>query len=247
MSHGGSAQGYRTELLRFPDRQLSVIVLCNLDEISPTRLARDAADIFLYRDHTAQAGAEEGAAEAGAEVEYVAVSKARLDSLAGDFRNPKTGTIWRISSEESRLKVDVNGYNFYLAPLSDSRFRVAEGALRAEVRFDAASRSFHAQFDDGDEATFEAVELWEPEGSELIEFAGEYFSEELGTSWELVVREEGLFIEEGPDQPLAPTVKDEFKIAGMTAVFERDGQGRVAALVVDAGRVRNLRLLRKDE
>ncbi len=248
VSHGGSPQGYRTELLRFPDRQLSVIVLCNLDEISPTRLAREAADIFLSRGNSlAQADSDEGAVDVDATVEFVTISEARLDSLAGDFRNPKTGTIWRISSEEGRLKVDANGYNFYLAPLSVSRFSVADGAFRAEVRFDAASRSFHAQFDDGDEATFEAVELWEPEGSELIDFAGEYFSEELGTSWELVIREGGLFIEDGPDHPLEPTVKDEFKIAGMTLVFERDGRGRVSAVVADAGRVRNLRLTRKDE
>ncbi len=248
VSHGGSAQGYRTELLRFPDERLSVIVLCNLGEISPTGLARDVADIFLARDHElARADAVEEGGATDATVEYVTLSDEQLEPLTGDFRNPKTRTIWRIAADSGRLKVDVNGYPFHLAPLSETRFQVIDAAFEADVRFDPVARRFHAEFADGDAATFEEVELWLPRGDELAEFTGEYFSEELDASWELSIREGRLYIEDGPEQALKPTIRDEFTIAGMTLTFERDQRGRVSAIVADAGRVRDLRLIRNVE
>lgn len=248
VSHGGSAQGYRTELLRFPDQRLSVIVLCNLGEISPTGLAREVADIFLARDHElVRADVVEEGGAAAATVEYVALSDEQLEPLTGDFRNPKTRTIWRVAADAGRLKVDVNGYPFHLAPLSETRFRVVDAVFEADVRFDPVARRFHAEFADGEAANFEEVELWRPQGEELAEFIGVYYSEELEASWELSLRESQLYIEDGPEQPLKPTVEDEFTIAGMTLVFERDRRGRVSAIVADAGRVRDLRLIRKVE
>ncbi len=248
VSHGGSAQGYRTELLRFPDQRLSVIVLCNLGEISPTGLAREVADIFLARDHKlVEAAGAEGAEAAGAKAEYVTLSDERLESLAGNFRNTKTGTIWRISAESGRLKVQVDGYSFQLAPLSDTHFDAVDPAIHADVRFEPSARRFHAEFENSQAATFEEVELWLPDGSELAEFSGEYYSAELDASWELSIREGQLYIEDGPEQPLQPTVKDEFTLAGMTLMFERDRRGDISAIVADAGRVRGLRLIRKAE
>lgn len=47
VSHGGSFQGFRTVLLRFPEERFSVILLANLAEINPTELARRVADVYL--------------------------------------------------------------------------------------------------------------------------------------------------------------------------------------------------------
>ena len=47
VSHGGSWAGYRAELMRFPNERLSVAVLCNLAQTSPTVLARQVAEVFL--------------------------------------------------------------------------------------------------------------------------------------------------------------------------------------------------------
>jgi CubicO group peptidase (beta-lactamase class C family) len=45
-SHGGAYGGYRSALLRFPDKQLSVITLCNTSTASTT-LAEQVAGVFL--------------------------------------------------------------------------------------------------------------------------------------------------------------------------------------------------------
>jgi CubicO group peptidase (beta-lactamase class C family) len=53
VEHGGSMMGFRTNLLRFPDRQLAVITLCNLGGIDPALLSRQVADLYLAREFRA--------------------------------------------------------------------------------------------------------------------------------------------------------------------------------------------------
>jgi len=45
--HGGVFAGYRAEMIRFPDRQFSVAVLCNSSSITPTKLVNEIADMYL--------------------------------------------------------------------------------------------------------------------------------------------------------------------------------------------------------
>jgi CubicO group peptidase (beta-lactamase class C family) len=45
IEHGGSWQGFRTAIVRYPDRKLSVIVLANLAEAEPERLATAVAGL----------------------------------------------------------------------------------------------------------------------------------------------------------------------------------------------------------
>jgi CubicO group peptidase (beta-lactamase class C family) len=45
--HAGSWVGYSAELMRLPERRLSVITLCNLGSANPTSLCQQVADIYL--------------------------------------------------------------------------------------------------------------------------------------------------------------------------------------------------------
>jgi CubicO group peptidase (beta-lactamase class C family) len=47
VSHAGADVGFRAEMLRFPEQHFSVVVLCNLFDVSATRLAQQVADLYL--------------------------------------------------------------------------------------------------------------------------------------------------------------------------------------------------------
>ena len=47
ISHGGGFKGFRSELLRFPEKRFSVALLCNLDRIAAEELALSVAGIYL--------------------------------------------------------------------------------------------------------------------------------------------------------------------------------------------------------
>ena len=51
--HSGGAAGYDTEMLRFPDQELTVLVLSNLGDFPSTELAKQVADLYLSEELTA--------------------------------------------------------------------------------------------------------------------------------------------------------------------------------------------------
>jgi CubicO group peptidase (beta-lactamase class C family) len=240
VDHGGSAQGYRTQLLRFPDQRFSVIVLCNLGSINPTRLARRVADIYLADAFTEPKREWPPIAEE----RLVELTDDELRAWSGAYRDAETGAFWKIIAEDGRLKVDAGGRVFRLAPLSADRFRSLNPAFDVIVRFEREPRRLHVETVDGDTTTYEAVEPFQPNAARLAEYAGEYYSDELEATWLVEVRDDSLFVEGGPEGALAPTVEDEFRLRALRLEFVRDDAGRVAGIVVDAGRVRGLQLER---
>jgi hypothetical protein len=47
VQHGGAWAAYRAELLRVPDERLTVICLCNRDDLQPTALRHSILKIVL--------------------------------------------------------------------------------------------------------------------------------------------------------------------------------------------------------
>jgi hypothetical protein len=102
-----------------------------------------------------------------------------------------------------------------------------------------------------DDETFEAqrIEPFAPEEVGLAEYTGEYYSEELGTTYRLVVRDDALVathVRHDPI-PLTPSAPDAFN--GNTwffgdVQFERDADGSITGFRVTSGRVRNLLFVR---
>ena len=50
ISHSGGAAAYRSEMIRFPEQQFSIILLSNSGEMKPVEMAKQVADIYL-KDH----------------------------------------------------------------------------------------------------------------------------------------------------------------------------------------------------
>lgn len=52
IGHGGATAGFSASIQRFPDDHLSIIVLCNADELNVgTLLAKEVADVYLKNTH----------------------------------------------------------------------------------------------------------------------------------------------------------------------------------------------------
>jgi hypothetical protein len=49
--HGGGINGFVTELLRYPDRRICVVVLCNVLPMNPGRVAHDLAAIAFGQSY----------------------------------------------------------------------------------------------------------------------------------------------------------------------------------------------------
>lgn len=86
VEHGGSLGGYRAYILRFPDRRVSVALLCNLASIVPGALAHQVADVYLASVLSAPAVATgRGGATPAQIADGPAPTRAQLDEYAGTY------------------------------------------------------------------------------------------------------------------------------------------------------------------
>jgi hypothetical protein len=82
--------------------------------------------------------------------------------------------------------------------------------------------------------------------SRLGEFAGDYYSEELGAVYRIVLEGTRLTLSGGgPVRTLFPEGRDRFAVGGQTLRFLRDTRGRLTGMVLDVELVRNLMFLRR--
>jgi CubicO group peptidase (beta-lactamase class C family) len=243
--HGGSWGGYRAELMRFPDERTSVAVLCNVASSDPTGLARGVAEIYL-EDRMEAAPAPASAPASAPATPAVQVDAARLQALAGTYRDPVSRATRTITFDGGKLFVGA-GTRYELRPRSATEFAVVGIPVEVSIAFEAAGPGRLVWTQAGEEPqAFDKLALVTPSAGELAAYAGSYFSEELQATFTLSVVDGVLTLRRpaADPSPLRPLIRDEFTVPGAALRFQRDGSGAVSGFMVDAGRVRNLRFVR---
>ena len=176
-----------------------------------------------------------------------------MKDKTGVYRNPVTGSIWKLSVSEGKLWANVVGTNspgFQLAPLSATHFRPINPPPDAEVKFQRSGvgQPLVMQIEVAGQkpAIFTPTELVTPSAAQLAEYAGDYYSEELNVTYQLVVAEGKLTLRRktAPASALFPTVKDEFRVEGLILNFTRDDRQGPSGFSLNAGRVKNLRFVK---
>jgi CubicO group peptidase (beta-lactamase class C family) len=254
ISHGGGFVGFRADMIRFPGQKFSVICLANLNRINPSQLARKVTDIYLADQFKEEAAKKE---RPSAKPRFIKLSEAELEEKTGAFRNPKTGTIWKISVQKGRLQVYTFLYRFSISPVSKRKFLSIDAPMELEIEFDKKAKKkpmiIRVKREGREPYTLEPVVLVSPTAEELKELVGEYYSEELQVAYRLGLKDGKLFLvhenpyKDYPDSPLEPTLRDNFMISGMQLLFFRNEENEVESFTVNAGRVKNIRFVRKIE
>jgi CubicO group peptidase (beta-lactamase class C family) len=238
VSHGGLWPGYRTEFLRLPARNLSVICIVNHGGIDPARLARQVADAAIGLDEAP-----------------MLPETAVMDAIEGRWVEPEAPMTVEMSRDaEGRAMATLNGVGFALLPLPDGSLRAASTSFPFTARTEGGRLA--VTLDAG-----HPVRLHRPaSGAALPEgLAGRYVCEEVGAEWTLAPQ---------PDGAMAASVSGPLAKAGPWAVLPIEGDvirievpgtlfpawtdvralreaGGITALLVNAGRSRGLRFRRQ--
>src|SRR5277367_780853 len=110
VSHGGSTGGYRTWLGRYPDKGVSVAVMCNSAQAYPTELGRETARLW-----TGGVAAPKPAA--------FAVDAAKLEALTGMYRKVRDNTASELSVKNGKLMFD----RLAMIPVGADEFSAGQG------------------------------------------------------------------------------------------------------------------------
>jgi hypothetical protein len=252
VSHGGSWAGYRAELIRFPNQRFAVACLCNLATANPSRLARLVADAYLA-DVIARADGSPsdrpGARSNDAGTPLV-LPAATLRRFAGLYRNPRTAELRRVSVGGDTLYASDLGQRQALVAVDSTVFAMVGAPAAVTLTFEPTgpegARRVREVRGVADTATFERVAEATPTAADLADYAGRYDSEELGATFTLAVESGRLVVRRRRAEPVTvePTYRDAFNAGGLLITFTRTG-GRVTGMVVNAGRTRNLRFVKR--
>jgi CubicO group peptidase (beta-lactamase class C family) len=102
IEHGGSLAGFRTNLLRFPDQRLSVVVLCNTPAATPGPLSRRVAEVFLGDRMTSPASAT-ASQPPQQRPAATPVSASEGAAFLGSYRSDELDAVYLLAADSGQL------------------------------------------------------------------------------------------------------------------------------------------------
>ncbi len=238
-THTGSTAGYRAFLARFPERRVSIAVLCNATSNDAGALAQRVADTVL-----------EGYLRDPEKVTPVELSQEELGSKAGIYLDTRTDEVLRVLLREGKLVLAGTEQPSVLVPLAPDRFKSQDG--QSELVFQPGGREKPVSVKLVDRHSrvtlYTAVTPAAPSQHDLEGYQGLYYSDELEVSYVLGLLAGKFVMWHRPEAPvqLAPAFTDAFFDArGRVVHFTRGSSGKVDGYRLFAGRVRHLRFVKR--
>ncbi len=245
--HGGASNGFGADMIRFPDQRFTVFCLCNLVHGELGRVTRQIADTYLAGEFKA-----ESTAKGLPEPKVVQVSDQELAAVSGSYFNFANNNFRRIYVKNGKLIYSRGGSESELAPLGNNRFLMLGVPDQIEISFKSPRPGAPLQmFTAANGKVFfvhDAVKAATYTSSQLKEFTGTFYSEEIDATHEISLKDDKLVLRRknlDGETTLIGQFADAFSAAGTGGIrFTRDNQNRVNGFLLTTGRVRNLRFVR---
>ena len=247
--HGGADISHRSMIAYYPEIDAGVTVQSNDGGFDSNLAFRIAKAFFpeLTPARTATAAAFDPAT----------FDAKKFDAYVGRYAlDAAPAFVLTVTRSGDSLLTQATGQPpFQIFPTSDSTFaiRVVEASIsfHRDAQGTVTGLTLHQGGDQKATRLAGGTAMpWVPTAIELAAYAGRYFSEEVETFYEIVVKDGKLVFKNRRSDgvSVAPGARDRFdgagKAAGTQAVFERDRHGQVIAFYLGNGRTRDVRFAR---
>lgn len=227
VSHTGATAAYRTVLVRFPEKKVSIAVMCNGTAPDSSGVAYAiAAEVFgPFPDPPPPS------VVSGSPVQ-------QPEKYVGLWKNERNRTAMRFVFASDELRFG----NTPVRSFPDES--IMAGATKLTYKYDATGKptSFEAS-SGGNVISFSAQPDWLPTAAELVGLAGDWYSDDAEAKVSVIVEDQKAFllIKNSPRSELKPLYKNCFTdILGNLVWFDRDETGRPMAMHVGGGRMRDM-------
>lgn len=245
--HNGKAPGYRSFLICFPEQKFAVVILSNFVKFNASILASQVIDIYLA-DQIAQQKPKPKKPERTP----VKVDPAIYDAYEGKYFQPMIDLLLTITKENNRLMVGIKSEpKLELLPESETKFFTQNEPFQISFQRDEKGEVTHITLHQGN-VGLRAEKIKPLSLEKLAEFEGDYYSDELGTAYKIVIQDGHLVMKHRriDDIRLTSTISDQFVGESWwfgKIHFTRDKEKRVIGFKYTGkrGRARNLRFDKK--
>jgi len=122
LSHGGSAVGYQAQYMQFPDQRFSIVILSNLSNFSPGRIARKIADLYLADQFTESPAPRQRGRRSEDRPEPITLSSSHLQKYAGTYYSDELDITYILDVENNNLVLKLRETSSILTPYSTEHF-----------------------------------------------------------------------------------------------------------------------------
>jgi CubicO group peptidase (beta-lactamase class C family) len=244
IQHGGADAGYRSYLTRFPDENFAVVVFSNSAEFNSGRMAHKVVDIYLKAKIKTEDKPSEIKKES--DTKAVTVGENVFGTYVGDFEL-QPGFIISISSMDNQLSAIATGQSkVKLVPISTTEYKI-EG-VEAKIEFipnEGENIKLLKLHQGGQIMDAPRVKVFDKSSVILSDFSGEFYSEELSTTYNFTVVNDKLVAKHSrlSDFNLNPVKDNMFNGEAWffgQVEFIKDENNTITGCKVSNGRVRNL-------
>jgi CubicO group peptidase (beta-lactamase class C family) len=241
VTHSGNVSGFRAQHVLFPDQRFSVIVLSNNSAIIPPTVVEKIANIYLEGQFT------ENAATPKVDIASMPagnpIPEADAARYSGIFTNQDLGLTFRMNVKDGKLvHTGLAKSEVPVTRTTDGHLVMVEGESRYEmipiVDNTGAITQMKLPRSGGAPDTFVRVKAPHDSPEKLAEYAGTYYSEEFGTSYEIVRKGNNFMVHitDTFQAPLTPAYEDVFTTAEgqINFVFTRDDKGKISGFVFNS-------------
>jgi CubicO group peptidase (beta-lactamase class C family) len=242
VGHGGLWPGFRTEFLRVPEVDMTVVVIANLGSLDPWRLAHAVATEALRDDKRLKPAP-------------APIGQGEIEPIAGAWFNADEPSLFELAWRNDEPVVTQNGLPFALGRRDDSWLGAERGSFEFMLKPGPAG-TLAVDLGAGRILSFKKLGIREAVPAAI---AGTYVSADSGATWRIERKGEdfsahvsGPLIASGAPWPISGVDADTVELATpgnwlnvtQLARLERDKTGKVEALIVSTGRIKNMRFER---
>ena len=122
ISHGGSAVGYQAQYMQFPDQRFSIVILSNLSNFSPGRIARKIADLYLADQFTESPVPRQRERPRRERPKPIILSSSQLQKYVGNYYSDELDITYTLDVENNNLVLKLREISSILIAYSNDSF-----------------------------------------------------------------------------------------------------------------------------
>ena len=215
ISHGGAHVGYRSQILRFPNDNVAIIVLSNNGSLDADGKAYKIAEILF------KAKGENVSDKADSTNDATILNSDDIDfsGLEGKFEL-QPGFIMEFEQRAEKLFITATGQGtFPLETISERVFKISQIGATIEFSQNGQGEFDSLSFNHGGQKMIGKRVIFQLDVSQLEDYVGSYYSPELRTTYEVKIENDTLVAEHTRQEKTVLTPLNESEFSGNTWFF----------------------------
>ena len=239
VGYGGHWSGFASMYLKFPEIDLSVVVLSNNATISAAGKAYDLAALFLANPSETAVN-ETDSYPNNQRPETIELSNTALEAYIGDYFNYENGYVRKILLQEGKLVYNrLDAGESRLSPIGEHTFIMDNTPFQVLIDFrsnNQGQKAMYVTVEDGPESEYVLAETPDYTAAEWASLEGDYYCEDLDVTYTIKSENGQLdsYIGERPFLTWSPVMKGLFNEAHFGyLLFEKDDNGQVTTFTMN--------------